>query len=143
MRILSAYSPLMGKPARYSRLGKNCQMKKRYKVLTVIIFSLLVIGFFISIYVTVDETLPDNAIVVTTKEDRRYHSIHFDHICVAGKSAQTMTLGEALAKGYKPHQHDQDLGYFRGNRRFLFHHLLSKLGITINSRWDKDGNWLW
>ena len=118
-------------------------MKKSYKVITVIVISLIVIGFFISIYVTVDETMPGNAIVVTTKEDKRYHSIHFDHICVAGKSAQTMTLNEALAKGYKPHKHCQDLGYFRGNRRFLFHHLLSKLGITINSRWDKDGNWLW
>ncbi|MFC1581025.1 hypothetical protein ACFL4N_08970, partial [Thermodesulfobacteriota bacterium] len=118
-------------------------MKKSYKIITVIVISLIVIGFFISIYVTVDETMPGNAIVVTTKEDKRYHSIHFDHICVAGKSAQTMTLHEALAKGYKPHKHCQDLGYFRGNRRFLFHHLLSKLGITINSRWDKDGNWLW
>lgn len=118
-------------------------MKKSYKVFTVIVISLIVIGFFISIYVTVDETMPGNAIVVTTKEDKRYHSIHFDHICVAGKSAKTMTLNEALAKGYKPHKHCQDLGYFRGNRRFLFHHLLSKLGITINSRWDKNGNWLW
>ena len=118
-------------------------MKKSFKVITVIIISLIVIGFFISIYVTVDETMPGNAIVVTTKEDKRYHSIHFDHICVAGKSAQTMTLKEALDKGYKPHKHCKDLGYFRGNRRFLFHHLLSKLGISMNSRWDKDGNWLW
>ncbi len=118
-------------------------MKKSYKVISVIFISLIVIGFFVSIYVTVDETMPGNAIVVTTKEDKRYHSIHFDHICVAGKSAQTMTLNEALDKGYKPHKHCQDLGYFRGNRRFLFHHLLAKLGITMNSRWDKDGNWLW
>jgi hypothetical protein len=54
-----------------------------------------------------------------------------------------MTLGEALSKGYKPHEHDQSLGYFKGNRRFLFHHLLSKIGLQVNSRWDKNGNWLW
>ena len=118
-------------------------MKKYYQLIIVIVLSLVVIGFFISIYVTVDETMPGNAIVIVTKEDKRYHSIHFDHICVAGKTAQTMTLAEALAEGYKPHQHDEDLGYFKGNRQFLFYHLLGKLGFPVNSRWDKNGNWLW
>jgi hypothetical protein len=54
-----------------------------------------------------------------------------------------MTLAEAQKMGYDSHKHDEDLGYFRGNRRFLFHHLLSKLGLSVNSRWDKNGNWLW
>jgi hypothetical protein len=87
--------------------------------------------------------MPGNAIVVVTLEDKFYHSIHFDHMCLAGKTAKTMTLSEAIDQGFKPHEHDGDLGYFKGNRRFLFHHLLSKLGIPVNSRWDKNGNWLW
>ena len=37
--------------------------------------------------------------------------------------------------------HNDELGYFRGNRQFLFHHLLSKLGFPVNSRWDRNGNW--
>jgi hypothetical protein len=78
-----------------------------------------------------------------TLEDKTYHFIHFDHICVSGKTAKTMTLSQKMVKGYKPNDHCEDLGYFKGTRRFLFHHILSKLGITINSRWDKDGNWLW
>jgi hypothetical protein len=104
----------------------------------------MVIGFFLSIYITVEEKIPLNAVVVVTLEDKMYHSIHFDHLCIEGKKdPETMTLSEAIAKGYKPHEHDQDLGYFKGTNRFLFHHILSKLGITINSRWDKSGNWLW
>ena len=118
-------------------------MKKKYKIITVIVISLFIVAFFLSIYITVDEKMPGNAVVVVTLEDKRYHSIHFDYICVMNKTAQTMTLSEAVAKGFKPHQHCQDLGYFKGNRRFLFHHVLSKLGIPINSRWDKNGNWLW
>jgi len=118
-------------------------MSKPIKILIVILVSLIVVGFFLSIYITVDETMPDNTVVVVTQEDKLYHSIHFDHICVLGKTAKTMTLSEALEKGYKPHKHDEDLGYFRGNRRFLFHHLLSKFGFPVNSRWDKNGNWLW
>jgi hypothetical protein len=118
-------------------------MGKKRRVLTVTLLSLIVIGFFLSIYITVDEEMPHNALVVVTSEDKLYHSIHFDHICVMGKSAKTMNLSEAVALGYKPHQHDQDLGYFRGNRHFLFHHCLHKIGFQINSRWDKDGNWLW
>jgi len=109
----------------------------------VILISAIVVGFFLSIYITVDEQMPGNAVVVITVEDKLYHSIHFDHICVGGKKAKSMTLSEALAEGYKPHTHDQDLGYFRGNRRFLFHHILSKLGMSVNSRWDKNGNWMW
>ncbi len=119
------------------------QMKKQYQIIVVAIISLLLVGFFLSIYITVDETMPDNAIVVITEEDKLYHSIHFDHICVAGKTARTTTLKEAIAAGYRPDPRCQELGYFRGNRRFLFYHLLSKLGIQVNSRWDKDGNWLW
>lgn len=118
-------------------------MGKNQKIAIVVLLSLIVIAFFLSIYITVDEQIPDNAIVVVTNEDKLYHSIHFDHICVAGKTAQTMSLHEALEKGYKPHQHCMDLGYFRGNRRFLFHHILSKIGVKVNGRWDKDGNWLW
>ena len=87
--------------------------------------------------------MPGNAIVVVTLEDKLYHSIHFDHICVDGKTAQTMTFSEAISVGYRPHTHDIDLGYFRGNRRFLFHHMISRLGIDVNSRWDREGNWLW
>ncbi len=118
-------------------------MKKKYQIITVIIISLFLIGFFLSIYVTVEEKVPDNAVVVITLEDKFYHSIHFDYACVAGKTAKTTSLREALSKGYKPDSHCQNLGYFRGNRRFLFHHLLSKLGIQVSSRWDKYGNWLW
>ena len=118
-------------------------MRQKGKIFAVVLISLVVIGFFFSLYLTVDEQLPRNAVVVVTKEDKLYHSIHFDHICVANKTAQTMTLSEAVSGGYKLHNHDEDLGYFRGNRRFLFHHLLSKLGIRVNSRWDQNGNWLW
>ncbi|MEJ2724483.1 MAG: hypothetical protein P8175_07530 [Deltaproteobacteria bacterium] len=118
-------------------------MREKGKIGAVIVISLLVVGFFLSIYITVDEEIPGNAVVVVTVEDKLYHSIHFDHVCVAGKTAKTMTLSEAKAQGYKPHEHCEALGYFRGNRRFLFHHLLSKLGIQVNSRWDKNGNWLW
>jgi len=118
-------------------------MGKNQKIVAVIVITLIVIGFFLSIYITVEEHIPGNAVVVVTIEDKLYHSIHFDHICVTGKQANTMTLKVAMSKGYEPHEHCQDLGYFRGNRRFLFHHLLSKLGMEINGRWDKDGNWLW
>lgn len=118
-------------------------MRKAQKTIVVILISVFVLCFFLSIYISVDEAMPDNTIVVVTTEDKVYHSIHFDHICLAGKTARTITLAEAVAQGYKPHGHDEDLGYFRGTRRFLFHHLLSKLGIQVNSRWDKNGNWLW
>jgi hypothetical protein len=118
-------------------------MSEKGKIVSVVVISLLIIFFFISIYINVEETIPDNAVVVVTLEDKLYHSIHFDHICVVGKTANTMTLSEALVKGLKPHPHCQDLGYFRGNRRFLFHDILSKLGMEITSRWDKNGNWLW
>ena len=118
-------------------------MGKNHKTAVVIFISLVVIALFLSIYITVEETIPGNAVVVVTLEDKKYHSIHFDHICVNGKTARAMTFSEALAEGYKPHSHDEDLGYFKGNRRFLFHHILSKLGMKVNSRWDKEGNWLW
>ena len=118
-------------------------MGQKSKIVAVVLIIAVVVGFFFSIYITVDEEMPDNTLVVITVEDKRYHSIHFDYLCVDGKTAKTMTLSEALARGYKPHAHDQDLGYFKGNRRFLFHHLLSKLGMSVNSRWDKNGNWLW
>jgi len=118
-------------------------MGKRLKTLIVVLISAVVIGFFLSIYITVDEKMPGNAIVVVTVEDRLYHSIYFDHVCVANKTAKTMTLSEALAKGFRPHAYDAELGYFQGNRRFLFYHVLSKVGVTVNSRWDENGNWLW
>lgn len=118
-------------------------MGKKLKIFLVIVISLFLVAFFLSIYITVDEKMPVNAIVVVTAEDKLYHSIHFDHICVSGKAANTMTLAEAMAKEFKPHKHCEDLGYFKGTRRFLFHHILSKLGVKVNSRWDANGNWLW
>ena len=118
-------------------------MGKVQKTVAVIVISLVVIGFFLSIFITIEETIPANAVVVVTLEDKLYHSIHFDFVCVIEKTAQTMTFSEALNQGYKPHAHDQDLGYFSGNNRFLFHHLLSKLGMDVNSRWDNVGNWQW
>jgi hypothetical protein len=118
-------------------------MKKKYQVITVATICLFLIGFFLSIYVTVEEDMPANAVVVITLEDKLFHSIHFDYVSVAGKTAKTTTLNEALTQGYKRSPHDENLGYFRGNRRFLFHHLLSKLGVPVNSRWDRYGNWLW
>ncbi|MDY6881767.1 MAG: hypothetical protein V2J25_03535 [Desulfatiglans sp.] len=118
-------------------------MGKKYQIVTVIVVSLVVVAFFLSIYISVEETMPDNTVVVITLEDKLYHSIHFDYLCVAGKTAKTTTLSEARSKGYKPDPHCQSLGYFRGNKRFLFHHLLAKLGIKANSRWDRYGSWLW
>lgn len=118
-------------------------MSSRWRIVIVVVLCVLMIGFFLSIYITVDEEMPGNAIIVATTEDKSYHSIHFDHICVANKSAVSMTLAEARENGFSPHQHCEDLGYFRGNRRFLFHHVLSKLGIPVYGRWDRNGNWLW
>lgn len=118
-------------------------MPKKFQIITVVLISLFLIGFFVSIYVTVDETMPGNALVVITEEDKLYHSIHFDYVCVSGKTAKTTTLAQATAAGYAPDPHCRELGYFRGNTRFLFHHLLSKLGFKVNGRWDSEGNWLW
>ena len=118
-------------------------MGKKYQIISVIVISLFILAFFLSIFITVEEKMPDNAVVVITLEDKLYHSIHFDYICVAGKTAKTTTLAEAEAEGYEPCSHCQSLGYFRGNRQFFFHHILSKFGISVNSRWDKYGNWLW
>ena len=118
-------------------------MRQKSTIIIVTLVIAFMIAFFLSIYITVDETMPGNAVVVVTLEDKLYHSIYFDRPCVADKTAKTMTLSEAIAEGYKPHAYDQELGYFKGNRRFYLHHLLSKLGIPVNSRWDKNGNWLW
>lgn len=118
-------------------------MGKKYQIITVTLVSILLIAFFLSIYIPVAEKMPDNAVAVITLEDRLYHSIHFDYICLANKTSKTTTLADAIAKGYKPDPHCQSLGYFRGTSRFLFHHLLSKFGIRVDSRWDKYGNWLW
>jgi hypothetical protein len=118
-------------------------MGKKYQIFTATIIGLFLIAFFLSIYITVEEKIPPNAVVVTTSEDKLYHSIHFDYICLAQKTAETMTLQQATTKGYRPDPHCESLNYFRGNRRFLFYHLLSTLGLQVNSRWDKYGNWLW
>jgi len=67
-------------------------VEKTSKIITVVVISLFLIGFFLGIYITVDERIPDNAVVVVTLEDELYHSIHFDYICVAGKTAKTMLL---------------------------------------------------
>ena len=72
-------------------------MRKKQKITSVILISLVVVGFFLSVYITLEENIPGNAVVVVTSEDKLYHSIHFDHICVAGKTANTMTLSEAEA----------------------------------------------
>jgi hypothetical protein len=116
---------------------------KTSKIITVIVVSLFVVAFFLSIYITVDEKMPDNAVVVVTLEDKHYHSILFDYSSVAGKTAKTMSVSEATAKGFKPDQVSIDLGYFRGNTLFLYQYVLSKFGVRYNSRWDKQGNWLW
>jgi hypothetical protein len=118
-------------------------MKKKGKTIVVILICSFIVLLFLSIYITVEEEIPGNAVVVVTLEDKLYHSIHFDSICVDKKTAKTMTLSEALGEGYQPHEYDIELGYFKGNRQFLFHHILSKLGMNVNSRWDRDGNWLW
>ena len=118
-------------------------MKRIYQIALVGVISLALIGFFLGIYVTVEERIPDRAVVVVTLEDKLYHSIHFDYICVAGKTAKTMKLSEAEEKGFKPDPHCHDLGYFRGNTLFLYQVILSKLGLQYASRWDKEGNWLW
>ena len=118
-------------------------MRKKHQIFVVILVSLLIVGFFLSIYVSYEEDIPANAVVVVTLEDKQYHSIHFDYICVNGLSAETRTLSRALSEGFTPHAHCQDLGYFKGNRLFLFHHILSKFGVRVNSRWDENGNWLW
>jgi len=118
-------------------------MKKKGKTIIVILICSFILLLFLSIYITIEEVIPGNALVVVTLEDKLYHSIHFDLVCINQKTAKTMTLSEALTEGYKPHDYDIELGYFKGNRQFLFHHILSKLGVNVNSRWDKDGNWLW
>ena len=118
-------------------------MGKASKIIIVVIISLALVSFFLGIYITVDETIPGNAVVVVTLEDKLYHSIHFDYRCVAQKTAQTMFLSEAKEKDFKLDSYCQDLGYFRGNRLFLYQYILSKLGMQYNSRWDKNGNWLW
>ena len=118
-------------------------MGKVSKIIIVIVISLVLVAFFLGIYITVDETIPNNAVVVVTLEDRLCHSIHFDYLCVAGKTAKTILLSEAKEKGFNLDSHCQDLGYFIGNRLFLYQYILSKFGIQYNSRWDKNGNWLW
>ena len=118
-------------------------MKKQHKIVVVIFLILIMIGLFLSIFITVEETMPDNALVIVTEEDKLYHSIFGGDVCFLGKEAKTMPLSEAVQLGYKPHSYDVELGYFRGNRRFLFHHLLSKLGMNVNSRWNSNGDWLW
>jgi hypothetical protein len=113
------------------------------KIVIVVVISLFIIGFFLSIYTTVEEKIPDNAVVVATLEDKHYHAIHFDYTSVAGKTAKTMTLAQAKAQGFVPDQLSVDLGYFKGNTLFLYQYVLSKLGVQYNSRWDENGNWLW
>ena len=118
-------------------------MGKVSKTIIIVVISLALVSFFLGIYITVDEKIPDTTVVVVTLEDKLYHSIHFDYICVAQKTARTRVLSEAKKEGFKPDSHCQDLGYFRGNRLFLYQYILSKCGIQYNSRWDKNGNWLW
>lgn len=118
-------------------------MKNKHKIISAIFVISLLIFFFMSIYITVEEEMPNNAVVIISLEDGLYHSIHFDFICLENKTAKTTTLADAIAEGYKPDPHCQSLGYFRGNTRFLLYQLLFKLGVEVDSRWDKYGNWLW
>ena len=118
-------------------------MGKISKIIAALLISLFLIAFFLGIYITVDEKIPDNAVVVVTLEDKLYHSIHFDYICVAGKTAKTMLLSEAKKKGFKLDSHCQDLGYFMGNSLFLYQYILSNVGVQYNSRWNTNGDWLW
>jgi len=118
-------------------------MTKKSQIIITVIVTLFLLAFFLSIYVTVEEEMPGNAVVVITLEDGLYHSIHFDQTCVAGKQAQTTSLEEALKKGFHPDPHCAELNYFKGNTRFLFHDLLARIGVSVNSRWDRDGNWRW
>ena len=117
-------------------------MGKTPKIIVVILISLLVIMFFLGIYITIDEKIPDNAVVLVTSKNKLYHSIHFDNTCYVPPMIQ-MELSEAKEKAYKPDPHCQDLGYFRGSNLFLYQYIFSKFGIRYNSRWDKDGTWLW
>lgn len=118
-------------------------MGKTSKIITGLLIGLFLVAFFLSIYVTVDEKIPENAVVIVTLEDKLYHSIHFDYICVADKTEKTMVLSDAKEKGFKSDPYCQDLAYFRGNTLFLYQSILSSLGIQYNSRWDKNGDWLW
>jgi len=113
------------------------------KITVAVVICLVLVAFFLGIYLTVDEEMPENAVVVVTLEDKRYHSIHFDYDAVAGKTAKTMKLSDAKRQGFTPHQQSINLGYFKGNRLFLYQYVLSKIGIHYNSRWDRNGNWLW
>ena len=105
-------------------------MGKISKIIAALLISLFLIAFFLGIYITVDEKIPDNAVVVVTLEDKLYHSIHFDYICVAGKTAKTMLLSEAKKKGFKLDSH-------------LYQYILSNVGVQYNSRWNTNGDWLW
>ena len=118
-------------------------MGKKAKIFIVIALSAAVIFFFLGIYLTVDEKIPDNAVVVVTLEDKLYHSIHFDYICVADKTLKSMPFSEAREKGFKADPHCEDLGYFRGNTLFLYQYVFSRIGLQFNSRWGKNGDWLW
>ncbi len=118
-------------------------MTKRSQIIITVVITLFLVAFFLSIYVTVEEEMPGNAVVVITVEDGLFHSIHFDQTCVSGKHAQTTSLDEALKKGFKPDPRCEALNYFKGNTRFLFHDLLARIGVSVNSRWDREGNWRW
>jgi hypothetical protein len=126
-------------PDRENGLG----MTKRSQIIITVIITLFLIAFFLSIYVTVEEKMPGNALIVITLENGLFHSIHFDETCVAGKKALTTSLDEALKKGALPDPHCDALNYFQGNTRFLFHDLLARIGVSVNSRWDREGNWRW
>jgi hypothetical protein len=115
----------------------------RGKITVVVVVCLLLTAFFLGVSVTVREEIPENAMVVVTIEDKHYHAIHVDSDALAGKTAKTMPLSAARQKGFKPDPQSIDRGYFRGNRLFLYQYVLSKIGIHYNSRWDKNGNWLW
>ncbi len=67
-------------------------MGKTSKIITGLLIGLFLVAFFLSIYVTVDEKIRENAVVIVTLENKLYHSIHFDYICIADKTAKTMVL---------------------------------------------------
>jgi hypothetical protein len=126
-------------PDRENALG----MTKRSQIIITVIVTLVLIAFFLSSYVTVEEEMPGSAVVVITPENGLYHSIHFDQTCVAGKQALTTSLDEAIKRELRPDPRCEALNYFKGNTRFLFHDLLARMGVSVNSRWDREGNWRW
>jgi hypothetical protein len=133
----------LGRKACIQALLGRLTVGKRAKITALIVLCLVLGAILTGVYITVEEQIPENALVVVTLEDKHYHSIYFDYDGVAAKTAKTMSLSEAKKQGFRPHQQSIGLGYFTGNRLFLYQYVVSKIGIQYNGRWDKNGDWLW